>query len=232
MATFNWQKEAETQWDNRAAFWNERSKDMWDKGSRKDIVPFIEKHLAKGSNILDIGCGDGYGSFKLQQSEYDVTGMDISSEMIGMAEKRLATEPITFLQGDVNDLPFKDESFDGMMAINVLEWTESPAEGLEELIRVVKKDGLICIGLLGPTAGPRANSYPRLHGEKAICNTMMPWELQQLASEKGLAYVDGIGVYKDAVKETNQQNLPLNLKQALSFMWVFMLQKVGDKDEQ
>lgn len=231
MATFNWQQEAETQWDNRAAFWSERSKNMWDKGSRKNIVSFIEKHLAKGSNILDIGCGDGYGSFKLQQSGYDVTGMDISSEMINTAKKRLTTKAVSFLQGDVIDLPFKNESFDGMMAINVLEWTEIPAKSVEEMVRVVKKDGLICIGLLGPTGGPRANSYPRLHGKKAICNTMMPWELKQLTSEKGLTYVDGLGVYKDAVKATHHDNLPLELKQALSFMWVFMLRKVGDEYE-
>lgn len=229
--TFNWQQEAETQWDNQARFWSQRSKDMWDKGSRKDIVPFIEKHLAKGSNILDIGCGDGYGALKLQQAGYVVTGTDISSEMIQIAKKKRPTEAISFIQGDVSDMPFNNESYDGMMVINVLEWTETPAKVVDELVRVVKKDGHICVGLLGPTSGPRANSYPRLREEKAICNTMMPWELKQLASEKGLQYVDGIGVYKNAIKEINLQNLPLNLQQALSFMWVFMFQKVGDKDE-
>ena len=229
METFNWHKETETQWDSRAMFWNERSKNMWDKGSRKDIVPFIEKYLTKGSSILDIGCGDGYGSLKLHQSGFEVTGMDISSEMIVQAKRRLEKESISFSQGDVADLPFDHQFFDGMMAINVLEWTETPANAIKELIRVVKKDGLICIGLLGPTAGPRANSYPRLRGENAICNTMMPWEFQQLALENGLTYVDGYGVYKEAVKTAHRLNLPLELKQALSFMWIFMFRKAGDR---
>lgn len=228
MTSFNWQKEAEEQWDSRATFWNERSTDMWNKGSRKDIIPFIEKHLTKGSKILDIGCGDGYGSFKLHQSGYDVTGMDISSEMINLASKRVHNNAITFMQGDVIELPFEAESFDGIMSINVLEWTEVPLKAVKELKRIVKEDGIIFVGLLGPTAGPRANSFPRLQGEKAICNTMMPWEFQQLAEKEGFEYVDGIGVYKDAVKEHHYKELPLDLKQALTFMWLFMLRKVGE----
>ncbi|WP_188456101.1 class I SAM-dependent methyltransferase [Virgibacillus oceani] len=228
MGSFDWHEEAKKQWDSRADFWNERSVNMWDKGSRKDIIPFIEKYIAKGKKILDIGCGDGYGSFKLHQSGYNVMGMDLSTEMISRAKKRLQSEEINFLQGDVNHLPFDNESFNGMMAVNVLEWTEVPLNALNELWRVLKKDGFLCVGILGPTAGPRANSYPRLHGEKTICNTMMPWEFQQLAIEHKFEYIDGFGVYKEGVKEKHYQDLPIELNQALTFMWVFMLRKVGE----
>jgi hypothetical protein len=47
MTSFNWEKEVETQWDSRAHFWNERSRNMWDSGSRKDIVPFIKSISTK-----------------------------------------------------------------------------------------------------------------------------------------------------------------------------------------
>ncbi|MBT2214747.1 methyltransferase domain-containing protein [Virgibacillus dakarensis] len=228
MPAFNWEKEAETQWDDRAHFWNKHSTGMWDSGSRKNIIPFIQKHLNEMSSILDIGCGDGYGSYKLLQSGYNVTGMDLSSEMIQRAKVRVPANEINFLQGNVMNLPFKDQHFDGVMAINILEWTEIPAKALSELKRVVKMDGLLCIGLLGPTAGPRTNSYPRVYGKDAICNTMMPWEFLQLASEYNLEYVDGFGVYKEDVKGKHHEGLPIELKQALSFMWVFMLRKTGE----
>lgn len=226
---FDWQKESEAQWDNRATSWNERSKSLWENGNRKNIIPFMEKHFEKGSKIYDIGCGDGYGSYQLYKAGYDVVGMDISNEMITLAKERLDKEEITFLQGDLIDLPFADNSCDGLMAINALEWIEVPARGLSELQRVVKKDGLLCVGVLGPTAGPRTNSYPRLYGDKAICNTMMPWEFQQLAAEKNLEYVDGFGVYKKGVQAKQVQHLSLELKQSLTFMWVFLLRKVGDE---
>ncbi|MFD2044324.1 class I SAM-dependent methyltransferase [Ornithinibacillus salinisoli] len=223
MTSFDWHQVAKEQWDGRAEFWSERSTTMWDQGSRKEIVPFFEKHITKGSDILDVGCGDGYGSYKLQQSGYHVTGVDISSEMIAKATEKLADIP--FLQGDVNDLPFDSGRYDGVLAINVLEWTEVPANSLQELRRVLKKDGYLCIGILGPTAGPRTNGYRRLYGESTISNSMMPWEFSKLAMEMNFTYIDGIGVYKQGVQEHHYNGLSLELQQALTFMWVFMFQK-------
>ncbi|MFZ3579429.1 class I SAM-dependent methyltransferase [Virgibacillus sp. DJP39] len=228
MTSFNWKKEAELQWDSRAQFWNERSVGMWDNGSRKDIVPFIEKHMEKGSRVYDIGCGDGYGTYKLHKLGLDVVGMDLSGEMISLAKERIADEEISFIQGDVMDLPFEDNSCDGIMSINVLEWTETPAHAVKQLRRVLKKGGMLCVGILGPTAGPRAHSYPRVYGEKAIANTMMPWEFQKLALENNFTYVDGFGVYRDGVKPQNYEGLPDDLKQALTFSWIFMLKKEGE----
>ncbi|QKY71169.1 bifunctional 2-polyprenyl-6-hydroxyphenol methylase/3-demethylubiquinol 3-O-methyltransferase UbiG [Lentibacillus sp. CBA3610] len=223
----HWHKEAEFQWDNRADFWNQRSVEMWDNGSRKNITPFIEEHLQPESSIIDVGCGDGYGSFKLYQSGYHVTGVDISGEMIRLAKKRLHQEDIFFSQGDVIDLPIQDNGIDSVMAINVIEWTESPVDVLKEFDRVLTTNGILFAGILGPTAGPRMNSYSRLRGERTICNTMMPWEFQQLALEIGFDYADGFGVFKNGVSEHHYRDLPLDLQQALSFMWVFMLRKVG-----
>src|SRR5690625_3126737 len=189
MNTFNWEKEAELKWDGQAEFWNRRSKDMWENGSRKNVLPFLKDNLEEGSKVLDIGCADGYGSLKLAKAGYDVIGTDISGEMITRAKSQVQHKQIRFMQGDVNNLPFEHFQFDGVMAINVLEWTADPAKALDELTRVVKKNGLLCIGILGPTAGPRTNSYDRLHGDNTICNTMMPWEFEKLAWEKRLEYV-------------------------------------------
>ncbi|HLR81140.1 MAG TPA: class I SAM-dependent methyltransferase [Bacillota bacterium] len=225
MTAFNWQKQSEQTWDEGAANWSERSANMWNHGSRKKIIPFIEQHLAQGANMLDVGCGDGYGTYRLSKSGYQVTGVDLSGEMIARAKERLRGEPISLIQGNVLQLPFENNHFDGVMAINVLEWTEVPAQALIELHRILKKDGLMFVGILGPTAGPRANSYRRVYGEEVVCNTMMPWEFQQLALEHGLEYVEGFGVHKRGVQIDGQQ-LPLELKQALSFMWVFMLRKL------
>ncbi|MBP2079371.1 class I SAM-dependent methyltransferase [Oceanobacillus polygoni] len=227
MASFNWKSEAETEWDKRAVFWNKRSRDMWDNGSRKDILPFMKNYIGEGSKLLDIGCGDGYGTHKLFESGYDATGVDLSQEMIRIANSR-EKDNIDFLQGDVNKLPFAEHHFDGVLAINVLEWVEDPLHALHEMKRVVNKNGILCVGVLGPTAGPRTNSYPRLLGEKAICNTMMPWEFSQLASDLSLEYVDSYGVYKSEVEERHYHDLPLKLKQSLCFMWVFMMRNVGE----
>ncbi|MFD2627244.1 class I SAM-dependent methyltransferase [Oceanobacillus kapialis] len=225
MGHFNWKDAAEVEWDKRADFWHERSRKMWETGSRSDIIPFVQKHVKKGSRVLDVGCGDGYGSYLLHQAEFKVTGIDLSTEMLTHAKRSLPEEEITFEKADVNELPFPDKSFDALLAINVLEWTEDPFHALKEMVRVTNGEGFLCIGVLGPTAGPRINSFPRLHGEKAICNTMMPWELEKLAKHLGLQRIDDVGVYKKEVQPEEAAHLPLELKQALSFMWVYLFKK-------
>lgn len=222
MKEFRWTDEVEREWDKRASYWNKRSKFMWDEGSRKEIIPFISKHIPYDARILDVGCGDGYGSYKLNHLGYDVVGVDLSKEMIEHAKKY---NNITFLQADVRQLPFEDQTFDGVMAINVLEWMEIPASALDEMARVCKPNATICIGILGPTAGPRKHHYPKVYGEASIINSMMPWEFQKLAEEKGFRYIDGFAVHKKEVKQKNYEGLSNMMQQALSFMWVFILRK-------
>ncbi|KGP73912.1 methyltransferase [Pontibacillus yanchengensis Y32] len=222
--SFNWHKEVEKKWDQNVTFWSEKSRAMWDHGSRSSIVPFIEKHVGKGSYIGDIGCGDGYGSYKLKEAGYDVIGVDLSPKMVEHANK-VCDENLCFKLGDLASLPFEDNTFDALIAINSIEWTEEPYLALKELKRVLKPGGLLCVGLLGPTAGPRQNSFRRLLGESVICNTMMPWEFEQLALESSWSVIDGQGVYKEGVKPEHYETLPKQLKQALTFMWLFMFQK-------
>lgn len=222
---FNWHEEVEKQWDGKVSFWNEKSRAFWESGSRSTIVPFVKKYFPQDSKIADIGCGDGYGSFKLNQAGFDVTGLDISPKMIEKANE-VATENLQFVVGDLAALPFSDGCFDGIVAINSLEWTEDPLHSLQELQRVLKSSGYLCLGLLGPTAGPRQNSYQRLYGEDVICNTMMPWEFEQLTKENGWEVIDGHGVYKEEAVGFPVDDLPQPLKQALTFMWVFMLKKI------
>ncbi len=223
--SFNWQEAVSNTWNNNAAKWDERSRRMWEQGSRKDILPFIRPHFGKGTNVLDVGCGSGYGTVKLHEAGYHLTGVDISEEMIRLANQYRQQEDITFTQADVNGLPFADESFDGITSINVLEWTNIPVKALVELTRILKSDGLLCVGILGPTAGPRANSYRRVYGEDVILNTMMPWEFLQLAQEQGYELIDHRPVWKQEMGQIEHQSLPIKMQQALSFMWLFMLQK-------
>lgn len=158
--TFNWHKEAERQWDSRSDMWGAKSRMMWEEGSRSSIIPFVKKHMAAGDTV-DFGCGDGYGSYLLSLEGCNVTGVDLSKDMVDKANKRISSDvPLRFVQGDLTCLPFQDEQFDGGMAINSLEWTEVPAAGLKEMKRVLKTGGRLCIGLLGPDGDAEGEQLP------------------------------------------------------------------------
>jgi len=225
MTNSKWHEKASLKWDHFAEDWNLSSQQMWENGSRKTIVPFIKKFVPNGHSILDVACGDGYGSFKLQQEGYIVTGTDISEKMIELAKRRGETCKLKFLKADMMNLPFEDQSFDAIMLINGIEWTENPLKAINEIHRVLKNDGYLCAAILGPTAHPRKHSYERLYGKQAIMNTMMPWEFQQLVVENGWKVIGEKGVMKRGVTNEMLSVLPKDLKQALSFMWLFMLQK-------
>ena len=152
-----WNKNTKTKWDKQAEIWDKRSLNMWDKGSRKDIIPFFEKHVPLQTSVIDIGCGSGYGSYKLKKVGYHVSGIDLSEKMIELASIHL-NESVPLYVGSVDQLPFEDESFDHALLINVIEWTENPVDALIEIKRILKSGGLLCAGILGATAGPRANS--------------------------------------------------------------------------
>lgn len=221
----SWQQSSANAWNDRALEWHERSEAMWTTGSRKTIIPFIQSKLKQGSTVLDAGCGDGYGSYLLSQNDYKVIGIDIAEKMIKYAKGTYINDDIEFLQGDLSDLPLDNKSVDAIMAINSLEWTENPLTVLNEFHRVMKNKGSLFIGLLGPTAGPRANSFNRLYGENVICNTMMPWELERLALENGWNLIDHIPVYKEEAKKIETSKLSKILKQSLTFMWVFHFER-------
>ncbi|MGP4071523.1 class I SAM-dependent methyltransferase [Piscibacillus sp. B03] len=222
-----WQEQLRLKWDENASFWNSRSQEMWDNGSRKAIVPFFKEHVEPNSKVLDLGCGDGYGSYKLWKEGYEVTGVDLSEEMVKLCQARLSDsqDRLSFQQADMLDLPFQDQQFDALMAINALEWTEVPINALKEISRVVRPGGYLCIGILGPTAAPRVNSYKRLYNEVVIMNTMMPWEFEQLAKEQSFEIVGREKVYKRGVDLKHVGSLPEDMQQALTFMTIFMLKK-------
>ncbi|MFI8688363.1 class I SAM-dependent methyltransferase [Rossellomorea sp. NPDC077527] len=224
MKSSEWHVSAKNRWEDNADSWHSKSVDMWTDGSRKAVIPFFHNNTGDVQTVADLGCGDGYGSFLLYEKGYVVTGMDFSTNMVEIARKQ-ERENLSFTQGDLRSLPFQDGQFDSVMAINSVEWTENPLHTLNEIERVVSEDGYICIGLLGPTAHPRENAFPRLHGEEVICNTMMPWELEKLAEYKGWRKVAEDWIYKKGVNPSVTDSLSNDLKQALTFTTLFMFQK-------
>lgn len=119
-----------------------------------------ELKLTPGSNGLDAGCGIGIHTQWLADAvspNGKVTGMDISPDHLSYAKENIKqtglAERVSFQQGDLNKLPFEDNSFDWAWSCDAL-WAGSkemgcPAEDtlplVKELARVVKKGGLVAV---------------------------------------------------------------------------------------
>lgn len=223
METNRWTDSSKRLWNEKAAYWHANSIENWERGSRRDIISFFKKYIPFGE-VADLGCGDGYGSYLLHREGYRVTGVDLSEEMVRYASGK-RTAGLEFIAGDLQNLPFASDTFDAAMAINSLEWVPNPLKALKEIWRITKPGGRVCIAILGPTAKPRENSFGRLTGEEAVCNTMMPWEFVGLAAKNDWKQIAEAYVYKRGVKEAFAAKLSDELKQALTFMTLFILEK-------
>lgn len=112
-------------------------------------LPEIAKvRRADPLKVLDAGIGTGAFSAAFaacSPRELELTGVDVSTEMLRQAEGHLRDRNLTadLLQGDVNDLPFADESFDVILVAHVIEHMANPGRALAELFRVLKPGGIL-----------------------------------------------------------------------------------------
>lgn len=93
----------------------------------------------KPETILDAGCGEGFTMDTLSKNRIAerIEGVEYSKESIILGKKLFPN--LTFRQGTVYKLPYKDNSFDLIICTEVLEHLEESAKALREMLRVSKK---------------------------------------------------------------------------------------------
>jgi len=94
-------------------------------------------------NILEIGCSAGYFTKYLSQIGRQVYGIDINSEHIAQAARRYPF--IAFQVADASRLPFKSESFDLVVMLEVIEHVGNEEQTIAEIHRVLKPSGKLLI---------------------------------------------------------------------------------------
>lgn len=116
----------------------------WWFGNRRRLLADTMAALGTGSSaaILDVGTGTGSNLRMLKELGYsNVQGLDLSHEAIKYcAEKKLGTVK----HGDVCALPFASQSFDAVLATDIIEHVDDDAKAVSEIFRVLKPNA-VCI---------------------------------------------------------------------------------------
>jgi len=105
----------------------------------------IAKELVKHKMVLDIACGEGYGSYLLAEDSAAVTGIDIDSATIEKAKIKYKRSNLVFAVGNVENIPGNDSKFDVVVSFDTLEHITNHDRMLSELKRVLKPGGLLII---------------------------------------------------------------------------------------
>lgn len=104
-----------------------------------------EAGIRVGERALDVCCGTGDVAFALRDLGAEVTGLDFSEAMLGIARKRNTGGAVRFLQGDALALPFPDQTFDVVTVAYGVRNLADVHAGLAELLRVLRPAGRLLI---------------------------------------------------------------------------------------
>jgi SAM-dependent methyltransferase len=109
-----------------------------------DLVEFVSAFVKPGARILDVGCGSGWSTDLLAEHGYDAIGIDLNPA----AFEPPARERLRLVEGSGTAIPFSSGTFDATVAYQSLEHVPEPARMLDEMVRVVRPGGCVCV--IGP----------------------------------------------------------------------------------
>lgn len=103
---------------------------------------YTKSKLITGQKILEVGCGEGYGTYLLAQSESNIIGVDIDSMTIDNANANYGSDNCGYQLYDGLKLPFADAEFDVVVSFQVIEHVFDDVAFLKEIKRVLKVGGV------------------------------------------------------------------------------------------
>ncbi|WP_411879199.1 glycosyltransferase [Polaromonas sp. YR568] len=105
----------------------------------------IAQQLARGKDVLDVACGEGYGSAFLAETALSVCGVDVSEEAVAHARTSYQSGNLKFHHSSATQLPFEAASFDLVVSFETIEHLLEQDGMLNEIERVLRPDGMLII---------------------------------------------------------------------------------------
>ncbi|MDE1190553.1 MAG: class I SAM-dependent methyltransferase [Arachidicoccus sp.] len=141
--------------------WGQRSKD-WatiqeatGKAGYEYVLHFLQPKLSE--KFLDIGCGSGLFANLAAKSGAEILGFDATAQLI--EEAKLRNPSIKFLTGEMEALPFDDNTFDIVSGFNSFQYAANVKAALAEAKRVLKENGKLVVMIWGNKEDCEAASY-------------------------------------------------------------------------
>jgi O-antigen biosynthesis protein len=111
--------------------------------------------FVQGKRVLDLGCGEGYGSALLARTADSIVGIDIDEQAVHHARGKYSGDNIRFAAGSITAIPLS-RRFDVIVCFEVLEHINEHDQLLSEVKRLLAPDGLLIIST------PNKSEYRRL----------------------------------------------------------------------
>ncbi|MHC4823795.1 MAG: bifunctional demethylmenaquinone methyltransferase/2-methoxy-6-polyprenyl-1,4-benzoquinol methylase UbiE [Planctomycetota bacterium] len=134
-----------------------------DRSWRKRAIRELD--LPEGAAVLDACCGTGDLAYAFAKDGAEVVGTDFTGPMLSVARRRKKGEsqPLPWVQADVQALPFPDGSFAAVSIAFGIRNVEDPKKALEECLRVLQPGGQLAILEFFPIPNPVWRSLFRFY---------------------------------------------------------------------
>ncbi len=155
--------------------------------------------IPSGARVLDVACGTGNSAIPLARRGAVVTGVDIAPNLLAQARDRSRAEglEITFDEGDAEQLPYPDRSFDAVVTMFGAMFAPRPEIVAAEFARVLKPGGLLAMANWNPgsfsgrmfavgsrhAAPPSALPAPVLWGDESTVRERLSAHFTGIATE-------------------------------------------------
>lgn len=128
--------------DSKAWKWEIVSKDdnYWNKPAQEVYYLCEDWKEKKFSKFLDVGCGLGRNAIFMAKNGFKVSAFDLSNYSVEIAYEKAKEQGIMFDKicvADMLNMPFDDDSFDCLLAINVISHTDT--EGFKKILSEIKR---------------------------------------------------------------------------------------------
>lgn len=128
--------------------------------------------LCEGKDVLDIACGEGYGSALLAKRARSVVGADVSAEVVEHARAAYCIDNLKYVRQDCRSLDFPGASFDLVVSFETIEHIAEQDQLLQHISRVLRPQGLLVI------SSPNRTEY------NALATHANEHHIQELESEE------------------------------------------------
>ncbi|MCA9878832.1 MAG: class I SAM-dependent methyltransferase [Thermomicrobiales bacterium] len=202
----DWLQQAQARWDARAEAWSVRAAANAAAADRPADLDRIWSALAlrPGAQVLDAGCGSGQFALALAARGVRVIGVDLSPEMIRLAEnsanRENAPSPVRWAVGSVDALHLADASVDAVHARMVLPFVPDVPAALREFRRILRPGGRLLASTAGALSPIYRESWRRHLSGSESCNYLLPWELEPLLATAGWRLRDEWGEWGEDVR--------------------------------
>jgi SAM-dependent methyltransferase len=177
-------------------------------------APRLVEHarIRPGTRVLDVGCGTGVAAITAAHAGAQVTGLDLTPELLAVARDnaRTADVAVDWHEGDVESMPFATAAFDVVVSQFGHMFAPRPEVAIAEMLRVLKPGGTIAFStwppelLVGRTSALAARyapppapgaTPPSLWGDpQVICERLGPPAVRDIVFDRATISVPALSV--------------------------------------